>query len=70
MFRLGADFRPALWFASLLGFALGPLSYQSGEMFQVLKFLSPLAFWIYAAFWALAFPLVLALSRSFSRRPK
>lgn len=63
MVKLAAEFRFPLWLAGALGFALGPLSYKSGEAFEVLSFLGPSTFWIYAAFWALAFPAVVVLAK-------
>jgi hypothetical protein len=54
------------WLAALFGFAMGPLSYKSGELFEVFQFVEPTAFWIYALFWALAFPISLKLFKRFS----
>lgn len=63
MIKLGPQLKPALWLAVLLGGIMGPLSYKSGEYFQVLSFSSAQTFWIYSIFWALMFPLVLNLSK-------
>lgn len=63
MLKFGSKLHPPLWLAAMLGGIMGPISYKSGEYFQVLKFLSPLTFFIYAAFWAVVFPLTLYLSR-------
>lgn len=63
MIKLGPRFNPPLWLAATLGAVMGPLSYKSGEVFQVLIFSTPLTFLIYAVFWGAAFPLILRLSK-------
>ncbi|MGE0761793.1 MAG: DUF2878 domain-containing protein [Bdellovibrionales bacterium] len=52
-----------LWFAGCLGAILGPLSYFSGEAFQVLSFQNRFAILIYAVFWGIYFPVALYLYR-------
>lgn len=63
MIKLGLKFNLPLWLSATLGFILGPLSYKSGEAFQVLTFSSSHTFLIYAAFWALLFPLTIHVSK-------
>lgn len=63
MIKLGGKLQPPFWIALLLGAIMGPLSYKSGEYFQVLTFNTSFTFLIYAVFWALAFPAVLTLTR-------
>lgn len=63
MIKIGVVFHPPVWLASLLGFVLGPLSYKSGEIFEVLHFSTPQTFLIYAVFWAFVFPLILRVSK-------
>ncbi len=53
------------WMASLLGFFIGPLSYKSGEYFNVLSFTHSSTFMIYAGFWALFFPISILIMRKF-----
>lgn len=65
MLKLGPRLSPPIWIAVLLGMIMGPLSYKSGEAFQVLTFSNSTTFYIYAAFWAVMFPLVLTLSKRF-----
>lgn len=65
MLKISANFRAPLPIAALLGMIMGPLSYKSGEAFQVLSFLSPITFLIYAAFWGITFPLILFLSKRY-----
>ena len=63
---LGPGLRlPARWMA-LLGFVMGPLSYKSGEVFDVLTFAGPTTFLIYALFWSVMFPAVVSLSKRFT----
>jgi hypothetical protein len=63
MIKIGSDWKLPVWLTAGLGFVLGPLSYKSGEMFEVLSLVTPLTFWIYAVFWGLAFPTVIGLSK-------
>ncbi len=49
--------------AAVLGLVFGPLSYKSGEYFQVLSFETAFTWIVYALFWALVFPIVMDLSR-------
>lgn len=56
----------SVWLASALGMIFGPLSYKSGEAFEVLRFHSSMTFVIYAVFWAVSFPAILALSKRFA----
>lgn len=63
MVPLGARLKVPLWVASGLGAVMGPLSYKSGELFEVLHFVSPWTTVGYAGFWALFFPLTLFLAR-------
>lgn len=51
-----AFFQSRLWLAAALGAVFGPLSYLSGEAFQVFSFTSQLSILIYAIFWAVYFP--------------
>ncbi len=66
MTQMGSEMRMPLWIGALLGTVFGPLSYKSGEAFQVLLFSHSATLYIYAIFWTLAFPLVLHLSKRFS----
>ena len=66
MTQLGPFMRLPTWASVLLGFIFGPLSYLGGEIFKVLFFTTPLTLWVYAAFWAVAFPLILRLSKRFA----
>lgn len=66
MIKLGLKFRPPLWLAASLGFVMGPLSYKSGEMFDILTFSTSNALLIYGIFWAATFPMVLNLSKRFT----
>ena len=52
-----------IWMMAVLGFIVGPLSYKSGEIFEVLKFETPWAIAIYAIFWAAFFPVSVVLSK-------
>lgn len=63
MVKLGQIFNVPNWIAALLGFVMGPMSYKSGEYFQILEFSTPITFIVYAIFWGLAFPLILNLSK-------
>lgn len=66
MVKLGIRFRPPLWLAALFGFIMGPLSYKSGEFFQVLQFSTSITFLIYAIFWAVSFPLIITLTKRYT----
>ena len=66
MTQMGSEMRMPLWIAAILGTVFGPLSYKSGEAFQVLIFSHSATLYIYAIFWTLAFPLVLHLSKRLS----
>lgn len=61
--KIGPKLHPPFWVSAALGGIMGPLSYKSGEYFQVLSFSSAQTFLIYAIFWALTFPLILKLSK-------
>lgn len=63
MLKLGPKLNLPLWLAILLGMIMGPLSYKSGEIFEVLTFSSSLTTPIYALFWAMMFPIVLRFSK-------
>lgn len=63
MMKLAKFFSLPIWMASALGLVMGPLSYKSGEYFQVLTFSSSATLLIYAAFWAVIFPLTLHLAK-------
>lgn len=63
MIKLGRNFQIPIWLSALLGFVMGPLTYKSGEVFQVLKLEAASTLWIYAIFWAVLFPNVLFLSK-------
>ncbi len=54
-----------LWTAAILGLILGPLSYKSGEYFQVLTLTTSSTLLAYAIFWALIFPAILMADRRF-----
>jgi|GEM_PF-2261696 len=49
---LKSIFETRLLLGSFVGAILGPLSYKSGEAFQVLSFSNPMAPYWYALFWA------------------
>lgn len=66
MIKLAPYISLPVWLASLLGFILGPLSYKSGEIFNVLMFTAPLTVFIYAIFWAIMFPSVVFVSKRFA----
>ncbi len=66
MINLGTRLKMPLWLAAILGFFMGPLSYKSGEMFQVLTFTSHSTILIYAIFWMIFFPIVLLFSRRYA----
>lgn len=59
--KLGPIIDLPIWLSSFLGMIVGPLSYKSGELFEVLRFSSSATFAIYACFWGIVFPLVLSL---------
>lgn len=65
MVKLALRFRPPLWLAAVLGFIMGPLSYKSGELFQVLTLSTSISLLIYAIFWAVMFPIILTLPKRF-----
>lgn len=66
MIKVGSYFHLPTWAAAFLGFFIGPISYKSGEIFNVLGFLTPFTFLIYAIFWALMFPSILYLVKRFA----
>lgn len=45
--------------AAILGLVFGPLSYQSGQIFELLTFEGPLFFVVYGLFWFIFFPVSL-----------
>ena len=45
-----------LWLAALIGGILGPISYKSGEYFDVLSFNNFTVIFIYSVFWAIYLP--------------
>ena len=61
--KLGPTLNMPLWIAVILGCVMGPLSYKSGELFQVLSFTSSFTFFAYAVFWSALFPMVLFLAK-------
>lgn len=63
MGKLGAVLNFPVWVSALLGGVLGPISYKSGEVFQVLNFSSSMTILIYAVFWAIFFPAVVIFSK-------
>lgn len=63
MVKLAPKLQPPFLIATALGGIMGPLSYKSGEYFQVLLFTTDQTFLIYAIFWAIAFPIILKLSK-------
>lgn len=63
MLIMGRAIRIPTVVASLLGAIAGPLSYKSGEFFEVLTLNSPSAIWLYAGFWSIAFPSILFLAK-------
>lgn len=65
MIVIAPKFKAPLPLAVILGAIMGPLSYKSGEVFQVLSFSSSTTFLIYAVFWGTVFPLSLHLSKRF-----
>ncbi len=66
MMSLGASFSFPVWSLAALGAIFGPLSYKSGELFEVLIFTSSLTTWIYAVFWMFMFPIVVVASSRMS----
>lgn len=65
MLKLGPQINPPLWLSVLRGTIMGPLSYKSGEAFQILTFSNSMTFYIYALFWAAMLPPILTLSKRF-----
>ncbi len=63
--KLGVKINFPLWVNAPLGMVMGPLSYKSGEIFQVLTFQSSFTFLLYAVFWGITFPLILNFSKRF-----
>ena len=63
--KLSLNFNPPNWIAVLLGITMGPLSYKSGEFFQLITFLQSSTLFIYALFWGSMFPLILHFSRRY-----
>lgn len=66
MVQMGSQMKMPLGIAALLGLVFGPLSYKSGEAFDVLLFSEAWTLYLYAFFWALAFPSILYFSKRFS----
>lgn len=58
-----ALFKSKLWLAGILAAVFGPLSYLSGEAFDVLLFTSLFPILIYALFWGFYFPTMIFLYR-------
>lgn len=52
--------------ASIVGMIAGPLSYYSGEAFEVLFFNTQITIIIYAVFWAFYFPIAHIIYRKYS----
>lgn len=65
MIKLGTMLNPPLWLSIAAGALMGPISYKSGEIFQVLEFSSAGTFVIYAIFWGFTFPIILKLSKRY-----
>lgn len=65
MVKMAPRFKIPLWFAAGLGLVMGPLSYKSGEYFQVLTFTSPSTLLVYGIFWAFIFPAILFADRRY-----
>lgn len=63
--KLGVNLKLPIGLAAVLGMVIGPLSYKSGEIFQVLTFSNSKTFLIYSLFWGLLFPLILNLSKRY-----
>ena len=63
--KLGFLIKAPLWVMALLGCIMGPLSYKSGELFEVLTLTSPWTIFIYALFWTIFFPMVIFTTRRF-----
>lgn len=63
--KLGPNLNLPIWLSVVLGMIMGPLSYKSGEAFEVLKFSSSTTFIIYSCFWGVSFPLILNLSKRY-----
>lgn len=51
-------FKSKLWLAAILGAIFGPLSYYSGEAFDVLLFQNQSTIFVYALFWGCYFPMI------------
>jgi hypothetical protein len=54
---LSLFFKRRIGLASILALLLGPLSYKAGEQWNLVKFPNQTGFLVYAAFWAIYFPL-------------
>ncbi len=65
MVKFALKFQPPYWLAVVLGFIMGPISYKSGELFDVLTFSTSYSVFIYAVFWAVMLPLFLNLPKRF-----
>lgn len=66
MLKIGTRFKVPFSIVAFLGMVMGPLSYKSGELFQILTFTSPFTIFIYGIFWLFFFPFVIYSSRRFS----
>lgn len=64
--KLGTLIKLPIWTVALLGLVFGPLSYKSGEVFNVLTLTSPTTILIYALFWALVFPATIISAKRFT----
>lgn len=64
MMKIGKEFKIPIWTAVILGFIFGPLTYKSGEAFEVFSFANYFSLCVYAVFWAVMFPVVIKMSRS------
>jgi hypothetical protein len=58
---LSLYFKRRIGLASILALLLGPLNYKAGEQWNLVEFQNQTGFFIYAAFWAIYFPLSVIL---------
>jgi hypothetical protein len=65
MVKLSPQMNIPNWIAIILGAVMGPLSYKSGEIFEVLKFTNSITVVAYGVLWALAFPTILYFKKRF-----
>lgn len=63
MVILGPHWRLPVWLTGILGAIVGPLSYKSGAIFNVLIFSSSFTVYTYALFWAFLFPTFIFLTK-------